>query len=188
MPLAQHPFRANEVQVILRTAGDPAAMAGAVRAVAQRYNGDMAIRFTTLDAMISDSIAAPRFRTFLATVFAGLALLLAMAGIYGVMSYVVTQRTAELGLRMALGAAAGDVLRLVLGRAALLGIAGLGAGVVLAAASSRFIESLLFGLKPTDPSTWLSVLGAVAAVTVLAAFGPAWRASRIDPMIALREE
>jgi predicted permease len=188
MPLSQHPFRANEVQVVVRTAGDPAAMATAVRTVARRFNGDMAIRFTTLDDMISDSISAPRFRTFLATAFAGMALLLAMAGIYGVMSYVVTQRTAELGLRMALGAAAGDVLRLVMGRAALLAIMGLAAGAVLATAASRLIESMLFGLKPADPVTWALVFAAVVAITVLAAVGPAWRASRIDPMVALRQE
>jgi putative ABC transport system permease protein len=188
MPLEQHPFRANEVQVILRTAGPPAPMSTAARGVAHRLIPDMAIRFTTLDSMISDTISAPRFRTFLSGVFAVLALLLAMAGIYGVMSYVVTQRTQELGLRMALGAAASDVLRLVMGRALLLTAAGLAIGGLLSAATSSLIASMLYGLKSSDPSTWVTAFASVAAIALLAAAGPAWRASRIDPMIALREE
>jgi predicted permease len=188
MPLEQHPFRANEVQVILRTAGPPAALTSAARDVAHRVNPEMALRFTTLDAMVSDSISAPRFRTFLGGVFAVLAVLLAMAGVYGVMSYVVTQRTAELGLRMALGAASSDVLRLVLARAAVLALAGLGLGSLLAAFTSRLIAAMLFGLKPSDPATWAMVVAAVAAIALLAAAGPAWRASRIDPMVALRTE
>jgi predicted permease len=183
MPLTQHPFMANEVQVILRGGS-----ATAAREVARRVNPAMAIRFTTMDEMVADSIAAPRFRAFLSTVFAGLALVLAMAGIYGVMSYVVTQRTQELGLRMALGAGAGDVVRMVMGRAALLAAVGLGTGAVLAAACSRLVSSMLFGLKPSDPSTWGMVFASVAAIALLAAAGPAWRASRIDPMVALREE
>jgi predicted permease len=188
MPLEQHPFRANEVQVILRTAGAPASFSSAVRGVARRILPEMAIRFTTLDEMVAGSVSAPRFRTFLASTFALLALLLAMAGIYGVMSYVVTQRTQELGLRMALGAAASDVARIVLGRAAVLAAIGLALGALLSAAASRLLENMLFGLKPSDPATWAMVLAAVACIALLAAAGPAWRAARIDPMVALREE
>jgi putative ABC transport system permease protein len=138
--------------------------------------------------MISDSIAAPRFRTFLAATFAVLALLLAMAGIYGVMSYIVAQRTSELGLRLALGAAGRDVIGLVLLRAAILAAAGLAIGAGLSLALSRLIGSMLFGLKATDPSTYAWVLFSMAGIAILAAAGPAWRASRIDPMVALREE
>ena len=188
MPLAQHPFYANEVQVIVRTAAAPATMAPAVRKTAHDLSPEMAVKFTTLDGMISDSIAAPRFRTFLAGTFAGLALLLAMAGIYGVMSYVVTQRTSELGLRMALGATARDVIGLVLARAAILAAAGLATGAALSLAVSRAVGAFLFGLKATDPSTYAMVLLSVAGVAILAAAGPAWRASRIDPLVALREE
>ena len=188
MPLEQHPFHANEVQVIVRTFGAPAALATAVRTAAHDLNPEMAVKFTTLDEMVSDSIAAPRFRTFLASTFAVLALLLAMAGIYGVMSYVVTQRTSELGLRMALGAVGRDVIGLVLGRASLLAAAGLAIGAVLSLAVSRLIGAMLFRLTATDPSTYGMVLLAVAGIVLLAAAGPAWRASRIDPMVALREE
>jgi ABC-type antimicrobial peptide transport system permease subunit len=188
MPMEQHPYHSNELQVIVRTASAPAAMTSAVRKAAYDLNPEMAVKFTTMDEMVSDSIAAPRFRTFLAGTFALLALLLAMAGIYGVMSYVVTQRTSELGLRMALGAARGDVIGLVLSRAAALAAIGLGIGAALSLAVSRFVGAMLFGLKATDPATYALVLLSVAAIAILAAAGPAWRASRIDPMVALRQE
>ncbi len=188
MPMEQHPYHSNELQVIVRTVSSPAAMTSAVRKAAYDLNPEMAVRFTTLDQMISDSIAAPRFRTFLAGTFAVLALLLAMAGIYGVMSYVVTQRTSELGLRMALGAARGDVIGLVLARAAALAAAGLAIGAGLSLAVSRLIGAMLFGLTATDPATYALVLLSVAGIAILAAAGPAWRASRIDPIVALRQE
>jgi predicted permease len=188
MPMEQHPYHANELQVIVRTANVPAAMTSTVRKAAHDLNPEMAVKFTTLEEMVAASIAAPRFRMFLAGTFALLALLLAMAGIYGVMSYVVTQRTSELGLRMALGAARGDVLGLVLSRAATLAAAGLAIGAGLSLAVSRFVGAMLFGLKATDPATYAMVLLAVAGIAILAAAGPAWRASRIDPMVALRQE
>jgi ABC-type antimicrobial peptide transport system permease subunit len=188
MPMEQHPYHSNELQVIVRTAAAPASMTSAVRKAAYDLNPEMAVRFTTLEEMISDSTAAPRFRTFLAGTFAVLALLLAMAGIYGVMSYVVTQRTSELGLRMALGAARGNVMGLVLSRAATLAAVGLAVGAGLSLAVSRFIGAMLFGLRATDPVTYGLVLLSVAGIAILAAAGPAWRASRIDPMVALRQE
>jgi putative ABC transport system permease protein len=188
MPMEQHPYHSNELQVIVRTSSAPAAMTAAVRKAAYDLNPEMAVRFTTMEEMISDSTAAPRFRTFLAVTFALLALLLAIVGIYGVMSYVVTQRTSELGLRMALGAAHGDVIGLVLSRAATLAAMGLSIGVGMSLAVSRFIGAMLFGLRATDPITYASVLLSVAGIAILAAVGPAWRASRIDPMVALRQE
>jgi putative ABC transport system permease protein len=188
MPLRQHPFRANEVQVIVRTSGPPSAQTSAVRSLAQTFSPTMALKFTTLDDMVADSVSAPRFQTFLATTFGALALLLAMAGIYGVMSYMVSQRTQELGLRMALGAATSDVIRLVMSKAAILVGLGLCVGTALSLASSRLIGTLLFGLTATDPATYLLVFVAVGAIAALAAAGPAWRAARIDPMVALRDE
>ena len=188
MPMEQHPYHSNELQVIVRTASAPAALTPAVRKAAYDLNPEMAVKFTTLEEMVTDSIAAPRFRTFLAGTFAILALLLAMAGIYGVMSYVVTQRTSELGLRMALGAARGDVIGLVLSRAATLAAVGLAIGAGLSLAVSRLIGAMLFGLKAADPATYAMVLFSVAGIAILAAAGPAWRASRIDPMVALRQE
>jgi predicted permease len=188
MPLEQHPYFSNELQVVVRTASSPAAFTAAVRSAAYALNHQMAVKFTTMDEMISDSISAPRFRTLLAATFAILALLLAMAGIYGLMSYIVTQRTPEMGLRIALGAGGGDVIGLILGKAAALTGIGLAIGTVLSVAVSRLINAMLFGLQATDPSTYALVLVSVAAIVIPAAAGPAWRASRIDPMVALREE
>ncbi len=188
MPLEQHPYHANELQVIVRSAAPPSSLISAVRSEAHDLNPEMAVKFTTMEEMVSTSIAAPRFRTFLAGTFAILALLLAMAGIYGVMSYVVTQRTSELGLRMALGAARGDVMGLVLSRAAILMLAGVVIGVGLSIAVSRLIGSMLYGVSSMDAGTYAMVVFSVGAIAMLAAAGPAWRASRIDPMVALRQD
>jgi putative ABC transport system permease protein len=146
------------------------------------------VQTTTLHTMIYDAVAAPRFRAFLVSVFAGVALLLALAGVYGVMAYVVAQRTGELGLRMALGCAPAGVVRLVLGRAAWLAVAGLALGAGLSAFASRWIETLLYGVKPTDLSGYLMAAAAIALVTLSAASLPAWRAARIDPAVTLRQE
>jgi len=188
MPLEQHPYYSNELQLVVRTAAAPSALAPALRRIAHAVNPEMAVKFTTLQEMVAVSIAAPRFRAFLAGTFAVLALLLAIAGIYAVMSYIVTERTSELGLRLALGAQGIDVLGLVLKRAVLLAAAGLGIGVALSLAVSRLIGTMLFGIQATDPATYLAALFAVAGVAILAAAGPAWRASRIDPVLALRRE
>jgi putative ABC transport system permease protein len=188
MPMEQHPYHSNELQVVVRTVNAPATMTSTVRKAAYDLNPEIAVKFTTMEEMVSDSIATPRFRTFVASTFALLALLLAIAGIYGVMSYVVTQRTSELGLRMALGAARGDVIGLVLARAATLTATGLAIGAVLSLAVSRVVGAMLFGLQATDPVTYALVLLSVAATAILAAARPAWRASRIDPMVALRQE
>jgi len=188
MPLRQHPFAANEVQVVIRSGVPPESLIGTVRDVVRSTRPDVAMKFTTLGQSVSDSIAAPRFRTTLVSAFAGMALLLAIAGVYAVMSYVTAQRTAEFGLRMALGAAFGDVVRLVLGRAARLAAVGIVIGTALAVASSRIIGSLLFGVTPTDASTYFAVLLAAMPFVVIAAAVPALRAARVDPMIALRAE
>ncbi len=188
MPVRQHPYHGNEVQVVLRTAAEPSSLIAAVREKVHELNPVVAVKFTTMEAMVASSIATPRFRTFLVTVFAGLALLLAMAGVYGVMSYVAAQRTSEMGLRMALGAERLDILRLILRRAAVLMACGLAAGLALAAAMARVAASMLFGIAPTDAATYVSVLAALAIVTLAAAAIPAWRATRIDPVTALREE
>src|SRR5258708_15448633 len=143
MPMEQHPDDGNELQVSVRPGTVPAAMTSVVRKAAHDLNPEMAVKFTTLEKMVAASISAPRFRTFLAGIFALLALLLAMAGIYGVMSYVVTQRTAELGLRMALGAARGNVIGLVLSRAASLAVVGLAIGAGVSLAVSRILGAML---------------------------------------------
>jgi predicted permease len=188
MPFQQHPFHANELQLVMRTAGEAEALASPAVRKLRALNPEIALQTTTLHTMVYDAVATPRFRAFLVSVFAGVALLLALAGVYGVMAYVVAQRTGELGLRMALGCAPGGVVRLVLGRAAWLAVAGLGAGGLLSFAASRWIEALLYGVKPTDVAGYLIAAGAIALVTLSAASLPALRAARIDPAVTLRQE
>ena len=146
------------------------------------------MKFTTMDAMVGDSVAAPRFRTTLAMSFAAFALLLAIMGVYAVMSYVTAQRSGEFAVRVALGASPGAILRLVLNGAARLAAAGVVAGAVLAVAASRVLATMLFGLKSTDALTYATVFAIVLPVVLLAAVLPALRASRVDPLAALRNE
>ena len=188
MPLRQHPFFGNEIQVTVRTSVPPASISGALRGQVRRLLPDTAIRFTTMNDALADAVATPRFRTVLVAVFAAVALLLAMAGVYGVMSYLMAERTSELGVRLALGATPASVVRLILGRAALLAAIGLLLGAAASAALGRFLATMLFGLRPTDPATYAMVLAAVGLTTLAAAFGPAWRAGHIDPLSAIREE
>jgi putative ABC transport system permease protein len=141
-----------------------------------------------MEAALSENVAAPRFRTLLFGIFAGLAVCLAMAGVYGVMAYAVSQRSNEIGLRMALGASTGSILRLILGQG--LAFAGLGLvlGLAAAAAGTRLLTSVLFQVQPNDPWVYLAVAALLGAVTLLACYVPARRASKIDPLTALREE
>jgi ABC-type antimicrobial peptide transport system permease subunit len=188
MPLKQHPYMANELEVVVRTAADPASLAPSVREQARMLNPQIATRFITMKAAVGDSIGQPRFRTFLLSAFAGLALALALVGVYGVMNYVVTQRTPEFGVRVALGATPADVVGLVLGRTVRLAAMGLAIGLTLSLALSRALTAMLFELKPTDAATYVLVLLIVAPVTIAAAAIPAWRATRVDPITALRNE
>jgi ABC-type antimicrobial peptide transport system permease subunit len=141
-----------------------------------------------MEAMLSENVAAPRFRTVLFVLFAGLAVCLAMAGVYGVMAYAVSQRGSEIGMRIALGASTSSVLRLILGQG--LGLAGLGLALGLAAAVSgtRLLTSMLFQVQPNDPVVYLAVAVLLGMVALVASYVPARRASRIDPLTAIRQE
>jgi predicted permease len=188
MPLAQHPFRANEVQVAIRTQVDPLSLEKPVQDLVRSMNPEVATKFTTMQSMVHDSVAAPRFRTTLAMAFAVLALLLAAMGVYAVMSYITVQRTGEFAVRAALGATPANILKLVLAGAGRLALIGVAAGLVLTLISSRVLESLLFGLKPTDLPTYVVVCAVVVPAVLLAALLPALRACRVDPLEALREQ
>ena len=146
------------------------------------------MKFTTMETMISDNVATPRFRTILFGVFAGLTVCLAMAGVYGVMAYAVGQRSSEIGLRMALGASTTSVLRLILRQGLVLAALGLATGLAVAVAGARLLRAMLFQVQPNDPSVYLAVVVLLGAVTLLAGYIPARRASRIDPLTALRQE
>ena len=147
---------------------------------------DVAVKFTTLQASLDDSVSAPRFRMVLVSVFAAIALLLAMAGMYALLSYGISQRTSEFGLRVALGASARDVVRLVIAGAARLVVIGLALGLALAAATSKVVSSMLFGIRPVDATAYAAVLLLSVPMIVLAALVPALRAARVDPMAALK--
>ena len=188
MPLRQHPFPSTDVEVVLRTSRDPQMLIPAVQKTIVGVNSQIAMKFTTMGDLVRDSIGDQRFRAVLASSFAVLALLLALSGMYAVMSYLTTQRTAEFGLRSALGAQPGNIVGLVLRAAVGVAAIGVAAGLLLSILTARLLESMLFGVKSMDAATYASVIAIVLPTIVLAAAIPAWRASRVDPMVALRHE
>jgi putative ABC transport system permease protein len=188
MPLRQHPYAANEVQLVVRGRNDPAALAVTVQKIVRTANAEVAMKFLTLDESVGKSIAAPRLRATLVSTFASLALLLAIAGVYAVISYTTAQRTPEFGLRVAIGASTADILRLVLGGAGGLALMGITAGLLLTLVTSRVIAAMLFGVTHTDATTYLGVFAATLPLVIAAAAIPAWRAARVDPVTALRAE
>lgn len=188
MTYQQHVFNGNTLSIVARTVGDPNTLIATLRHLAQETSPDVPMKFTTMDAALSENVAAPRFRTLLLGIFAGLALCLAMAGVYGVTAYAVSQRSNEIGLRMALGASTGSVLRLVLRQALICGSLGLALGLAAAVAGTRLLTSMLFQVQPNDPWVYLSVALLLGIVTLLASYVPARRASKIDPLTALRQE
>jgi len=186
MPYHQHPR--GSLQIVMRTAGSPLALSETLRRMVHDRNPDVPVKFTTMDLSLAQNVAAPRFRTLLLGLFAGLAVCLAMAGIYGVMAYVVGQRSAEIGLRMALGASSGNVVGLILRQGLVLAALGLTLGLAGSLAASRLLSSMLFEIKPADPATYAAVAGLVAIVVLAACFVPARRAVGIDPLAALRQD
>ena len=188
MPYQQHPRTSTQLTVVVRTAQDPSALSETLRRAAHEISPDVPVKFTTLEARISGNVAAPRFRAVLIGIFAALALCLAMAGVYGVMAYTVGRRSGEIGVRMALGASTGDVLRLILRQGLALSAIGLAIGVAGALAATRALSNMLFSVKPSDPLTYAGVIIMLAAAGLAASYFPARRATRIDPLAALREE
>jgi predicted permease len=188
MPYEQHPRASGALTVVARTSGDPASLSEVLRKKVRERSPDVPLKFTTMEASLAQNVAGPRFRTLLFAVFAGLAICLAMAGVYGVMAYMVGQRLNEIGLRMALGASQGEVLGLVMKQGLALAGAGLALGLAGAFAATRLLTSFLFEVKSGDPATYLGVAALLAIVAMAATYLPARRATQIDPLAALRQE
>lgn len=177
------------VNLVVRAAGGPSQLTAAIRNEIHSLDKDLPVyNVKTMEQHVTDATAQPRFRTLLLGIFAALALVLASIGIYGVISYSVTQRTHEIGLRVALGAQRGDVFKLVVGQAMRLALIGVGIGLIGAFVLTRLMSSFLFGISATDPLTFSGITLLLIAVAFLACYLPARRATKVDPMIALRYE
>jgi len=179
----------REMFIVIRMNADPKVVAPAFRSTVRSMDANLPVSdIRTMNELLSKSVAQPRFRTLILGVFAAVALLLAVVGIFGVMSYLVGRRTRELGLRMALGATHQNVLRMILREGLSVVLIGIGLGLVEALLLARWIKSLLFGIAPADPVTFLSVGILLTLVALAACYIPARRAVRVDPMVALRHE
>jgi len=174
---------------VVRTEGDPLALRTAVAREMRAVDASIPVgHLRTVDEMISQSLARQNFNTLLLTLFAAIALLLAAIGIYGLISYAVEQRMQEIGIRVALGAARGDVLRMIVMQGAKLAALGVAAGLAAAFGLTRLLASLLYGVKAADPTTFAGVALAIGLVALMASYIPALRAAAVDPNQALRHE
>ena len=178
----------SAMALMARTAGDPLQLAAAAREQLKAMDKELPVTVTTMDQIFSDSLAGQRFNALLLGIFASVALLLAMIGVFGVINYSVVQRTHEIGIRLALGAQRRDVFRLVVGQGLLLALFGVGLGTAGSVALTRLIAGLLYGVSPTDGPTFVVISLIVTMVAFLACYLPARRATRVDPLIALRYE
>jgi putative ABC transport system permease protein len=191
MPYAQapRPFLLTSMILVVRTATSPTSFVNAVRREIQAIDPEMPVfEVASMEQLISKSVSSPQLNSILIGSFAGLALVLAAVGIYGVMSYSVAQRKHEIGIRMALGGTPRDIVRLVVGRGLLIAMLGIVLGLAIAMGATRLVSGLLFGVRPTDAVTFVSVPFLLALVALVACYVPAKRAIRVDPIVALRHE
>jgi predicted permease len=188
MPYPQHPGPAAAMTIVLRTPLDPMSLAEAARRKVRGLRTDVPVRFTTMEATLAEAVASPRFQTLLVGIFAGVAIVLALTGLYGVMACIVSQRVMEIGIRLALGARRADVLSLVLTQGMRLVGIGIVIGLAAAFASTRLMRSLLYEVGPADPLTYAGVTALLILTAAVAIYIPAWRASKVDPLVALRLE
>jgi len=177
------------MDLVVRASGDPRALAGSLSGAIHRIDPDLPVaKVATLQTLVDDTMAQPRFSMLLMVMFGALALMLASVGIYGVVSFGVAQRTREIGIRMALGAERGEVFGMILRQGARLAGWGVVVGLAVAFAVTRLMRALLYGVEPFDPPTFVAVPVLLIAIALVACYVPARRAMRVDPMVALRDE
>ena len=177
------------MDLVIRTSSDPATLAPALRLEVRSIDKGAAVfSVATLERRLDESLSQRRFQSVLVALLAAMALCLAAIGIYGLMHYSVARRTHEIGVRMALGARAGEVLRMILRQGMILAAIGLVAGVAGSLLVARLLSTLLFGVTPTDAVTFTAVPAMIGAAALVACCIPAWRAARVDPLVALRHE
>jgi predicted permease len=187
LPIAQVGWR--DTYLAVRTSSNPITLAPALRQEIRALDKDLPVtNITTMEQLLAESVAQPRFRTLLLGIFAVVALILASVGIYGVISYTVTRRTNEIGIRMALGAQTSEILKLVIRQGMTLAVVGVGIGIAASLALTQVLEKLLYEVSVTDSATFAGVAGLLSLVALLACYIPARRATKVDPMIALRYE
>jgi putative ABC transport system permease protein len=174
--------------VMMRTSVDPLQLAAAARQEISQIDKELPVTITTMDQIFSNSVSGQRFNALLLGIFASLALILASIGVFGVINYSVAQRIHEIGIRLALGAQRRDVFKLIVGHGLILALAGVTIGAIGAIALTRLMAGLLFGVSPTDITTFVSVSLLVVVVATFACYLPARRATRVDPLVALRYE
>ncbi|HKP92783.1 MAG TPA: FtsX-like permease family protein, partial [Chthoniobacterales bacterium] len=184
----QRPAAAAQFSIVARARGDAAALTDRMRREARASNPEMPTKFQTVKEIVSASLDNRRFSMVMLGVFAGAALLLAMVGLYGVMAYVTSQRTHEIGIRMALGAQRLDMLRMIFRQSFTLVLTGVAVGVVASIGLTRLLATMLYGVRATDAVTYSGVAGLLIAAAALASYIPARRAMKVDPMVALRYE
>jgi putative ABC transport system permease protein len=186
-PYPQFPSIFNSI--VVRTEGDPLRLVGAVKSQIWSVDSQQPIAsVATMEQVLANSVAPHRFNMLLIVIFAGVALALAAVGIYGVISYTVSQRTHEIGIRVAMGARGSDVLKLVVRQGMTLALTGVGLGLAAAIGLTRLMSSLLFGVSATDGPTFLIIAVLLTGVALAACIVPARRATKVDPMVALRYE
>jgi predicted lysophospholipase L1 biosynthesis ABC-type transport system permease subunit len=188
MPYLQHQYNCATLRVVVRCAVACDALGSSIQRKARDRSPEASVQLTTMTALLAEHVAAPKFRAWLLSLFAIVALCLAMAGIYGVMAYVAGQRSKEIGVRMALGATAGAVMWLMLRRGLTLTTVGLAVGVFGALAATRLVTGMLFGVRPHDAVTYVGVVAGLSMLSLLATYLPARRAARADPLLVLRQE
>jgi putative ABC transport system permease protein len=184
----QRPRHAARFEIVLRGHGDPASLIAAMRREARALNREMPTDFRTLEQLVSASLDNRRFSMTMLGLFSGAALALAMVGLYGIMSYITSERTKEIGIRMALGAQRLDMLRMILRQSFALVLAGVALGILASVGLTRLIGSMLYDVRATDVVTYAGVVGLLTVAAALASYIPARRAMKVDPMVALRYE